>query len=115
MTRFAGRRRDDTPHGDLPPLLEPGDYWKVLIRDGSRPRHVDHDSNLTGEHWEVVVPLGGGYGIANLELHTVREHDDGTISVAPGDGSSNSILVQKGQNGPQWHGFIDHGEFWTTE
>lgn len=44
-----------------------------------------------------------------LPVHTVREHEDGTISVRPGDGSSNSILVKQG-DGQQWRGYIDHGE-----
>jgi hypothetical protein len=40
----------------------------------------------------------------------VREEDDGTISVRPGDGSSNSILLS-GAFGKTWHGYIEHGEW----
>jgi hypothetical protein len=39
----------------------------------------------------------------------VREHEDGTISVLPGDGSSNSILVSRRDK--SWHGYIRHGVF----
>jgi hypothetical protein len=41
----------------------------------------------------------------------VREHEDGTISVRPGDGSSNSILIT-GHDGEQYHGYIECG-VWT--
>ncbi len=51
-----------------------------------------------------------GFAIAWLRNHTVREHEDGTISVRPGDGSSNSILVI-GHDSEQWHGYIEHGRF----
>ncbi len=49
-----------------------------------------------------------GYGIGNLTKHTIREEDDGTISVRPGDGSSNSILIT-GAHGRTWHGYIERG------
>lgn len=66
----------------------------------------------------VVAPMDDrldeydGWMIGNLELHTVREHEDGTISVRPGDGSSNSILIS-GSRGRKWHGYIEHG-IWRT-
>src|SRR5690349_12315268 len=87
-----GRRRPDTWRGDLPADLQPGDYWKVLGGDGE-PAHSDEPSNLTGGVWMVVAPMSYGYALGNLGKHTVREEDDGTISVRPGDGSSNSILI----------------------
>lgn len=110
-----GRRREDTLHGDLPAQLEPGDYWRVLNRDGSGPRVItEHESNLTGQHWMVAVPFVdhgmGPYAIGNLAMHTVREHDDGTISVRRHDGSSNSILVSSPPE-HRWHGYIEHGVF----
>lgn len=111
-----GRRRDDLPLGELPDDLRAGDYWKIVHADGKTPLEPPdepkYESNLTRTCWHVAVPLGveEGYGLANLMMHTVREHEDGTISVRPGDGSSNSILVQRGPNGPSWHGYIEHGE-----
>lgn len=115
MTELTGRRRPDTPHGDLPPDLQAGDYWKVLSHDGSEPRLVEWPEKLTKDCWMVVVPLGSerGYGIGNLERHTVREEEDGTISVRPNDGSSNSILVSKSSR-QSWHGYVEHGVFRTT-
>jgi hypothetical protein len=50
-----------------------------------------------------------GNGMGTLMIHTVRENDDGTITVAAGDGSSNSILHGGGAQNKEWHGYIDHG------
>lgn len=114
LNRFLGRRRKDWPeggpfHDDGP--IEIGDYWKVLADDGL-PKIVHAAGKLTEECWRIVVPMGdgGGYGIGNLDHHTVRENEDGTISVLPGDGSSNSILVG-GSRERSWHGYIYSGEF----
>lgn len=125
-----GRRLPDAQIGSFPMAyedLQPGDYWRVTVRDKHpdypRPLNVrEHrddrrwwgseddprfDGNLTGGVWGVVDPVGR-YGM--LSVHTVREHDDGTISVRPGDGSSNSILITGGsETAPPWHGYIDHG------
>ena len=113
MGDLLGSRREDVRIGDIPLDPKDGDYWKVLTRDGSRALNVldypedrrwwgddpRHDQNLTGGVWGVWTP-GGLYGV--LSIHTVREHEDGTISVVPGDGSSNSILVS-------WDGVDDKG------
>ncbi len=106
---LKGRRRPDTPRDQLPPSPQPGDYWKVLNVGTGQPAVSDSPSNLTGTVWEIVAP-DTGFGVATLAVHTVREEDDGTISVRPGDGSSNSILVT-GAHGKQWHGYIEHGEW----
>lgn len=120
---MLGRRLPERAIGD-PPYDEPGAYWRVTVRekhpDFPRPLDVLNEpddrrwwgnddrfaSNLTGGVWGIVTP-NGLYGM--LSIHTVREHDDGTISVRPGDGSSNSILVQGGPEGASWHGYIEHG------
>lgn len=109
--RLIGRRRPDARPGELPDDVRPGDYWR-LLGDNRQPLRSSHLQNLTGEVWHVVPPLGGteDWMLGRLELHTVREHEDGTISVRPGDGSSNSILVENG-GGLRWHGFIEHGEW----
>lgn len=102
---MEGRRRDDTKLGDMPdPWPEPGDYWKVLDNHG-RPMKADTPTNLTGTVWMICAP---NYAIGTLRGHTVREHEDKTISVVAGDGSSNSILITGG-HAKGWHGYIDHG------
>lgn len=109
---MQGRRRPDTRLGDLPDDLQPGDYWRYTNRDGSPlsaarmyPKH-DMTGNLTDLVYGYASPDGNGIG--TLSLHTVREHDDDTISVRPGDGSSNSILHSGGSE-RSWHGYIEHG------
>lgn len=100
-------RLPDTDEGNLPDGYDQvGAYWKILI-DG-KPKIVKWPGKLTEECWRITVPMFYGYGIANLDHHTVREHEDGTISVIAGDGSSNSILVT-GHSGSSWHGYVDHG------
>ena len=106
---MTGRRLPDTLIGRLPAGWAAGDYWRVCVNDyGVRPAKIgDCPSNLTGGMWRVVTPLGQ---IGTLTKHTVREHDDDSISVRPGDGSSNSILVTDHRG--EWHGYIEHG-VWT--
>jgi hypothetical protein len=94
MPEVAGRRREDLPLGEIPDDFQPGDYWKHPDATS------DHTTNLTGTVWGVAIP-GGPVG--TLTKHTVREHEDGTISVRPGDGSSNSIP------GHRFHGYIERG------
>jgi hypothetical protein len=109
MNEFQGQRLRDAREDDVKiGNFQVGAYWKVLDQD-DKPKIVHHGGKLTEECWRVVVPLGEGYAIGNLDFHTVREHEDGTISVRPGDGSSNSILVSRG--GTSWHGYIEHGVF----
>lgn len=110
---MKGRRLPDTAEGSFPlryDELKDGDYWKLLDRETGEPIMVtDYPSNLTQTAWLVLAP---GHLLANLVAHTVREHEDGTISVRPGDGSSNSILVQRRPE-ESWHGYIEHG-VWTA-
>lgn len=80
----------------------PGDFFRVLNDPTPTP-----PSNLTGEVWYVTTPNGL---LGNLAAHTVREEDDGSITVSPGDGSSNSILVQGADR--SWHGYITRGLWW---
>lgn len=113
---FEGRRLSDTVNGNFPlsyDELKPGDIWKVLDSETKEPKLVDDQpSNLTGLAWMCVVPAANGTKMfANLTAHTVREHDDGTISVRAGDGSSNSILVKRLED-ETWHGYVEHN-IWT--
>lgn len=102
---LQGRRRDDTPLSELPdPWPDPGDYWRVTNDEGE-PLESDDSGNLAGGVWMICAPNGA---IGTLSKHTVREEDDGTISVRLGDGSSNSILIGGGA-GASWHGYIERG------
>lgn len=110
---MQGRRLEDTVEGSFPLAyddLKPGDYWKVLREDTGEPAVSEAPSNLTHGVWYVIAPgpRSDAKMIARLTLHTVREHDDRTISVRPGDGSSNSILVTRRPD-ESWHGYIEHG------
>jgi hypothetical protein len=101
---MKGRRLPDTRWHDLPnEELKPGDYWiwtHINLGD-SQP------TNLTGLVMGFYSPDGNGIG--TLLSHTVRIEDDGTVSVRPGDGSSNSILHSGGATGKSWHGYLNHG------
>ena len=120
---IQGRRLPDRPVHMWPTDVQPGDYWKWLAPDGSEfildPWPA---TNLTGGYWGGVTPNGLWM---NLLSHTVRENEDGSITVAPGDGSSNSILCQ-GYVKPEdwepgdgrypevsWHGYITRGLWWS--
>lgn len=111
---MKGRRLPDAEFGSIPDGVQSGDYWKYTV-DGEPMTPIDNfpgkgeEGNLTGTVWGYYSPDGNGMG--TLMRHTVREHEDGTISVRPGDGSSNSILHSGGATGRQWHGYINHGEW----
>lgn len=112
---MQGRRREDMRFGDLPEDLQAGDYWKILDRKTGEPMQSDTPQNLTGTCWHVVSPVLRGswsQAIGFLKHHTVREEEDGTISVRPGDGSSNSIVISDGE-GELFHGYIEHG-VWSS-
>lgn len=104
---MQGRRREDTPLGSQPADLQAGDYWKVTDDDG-QPLSSEEDGNLTGTVW-MVAPTELGYAWM-LTKHTVREHEDGTCSIRPGDGSSNSVLIKSGTQ-QLFHGYLEHGEW----
>lgn len=76
---MIGRR---VPDGDGCPPLAPGDYGR-------------HEAGF----WVVCTPNGHA---GNLSKHTVTEHEDGTITVAP------SILVSD-DTGELYHGFLQRG------
>lgn len=104
---MKGRRLPDTPFHELPREdLQPGDYWKWTTEFLAEDPNV-YPTNLTRTVWGFYSPDGNGLG--TLLSHTVREEDDGTISIRPGDGSSNSVLHTGG--GRSWHGYVEHGEW----
>lgn len=112
MDPVTGRRRPDARFGDYPEDIQPGDIWKVLMQNGSVLKADEYANgvydvrgNLTNRVWKYASPSDGRVGI--LVLHTVREHDDGTVSIRPDDGSSNSVFYDRG--GPNaWHGYVEH-------
>jgi hypothetical protein len=119
----TGRHRGDVRYGDLPDDLRLGDIWRYVGEDGSPLSARGHANgadpqapvhgNLTDEMWGYVVPMtspSGSPGIGTLVLHTVRTEDDGTVSIRPGDGSSNSVLHTSRWKGEerQWHGYVEH-------
>jgi len=71
-------------HGKEPHQFEPNDYGFCEGQDC----------------WCACTPNDL---LANLANHTVTEHEDGTITVAP------SILCTDGAGGHRWHGFIEKG------
>lgn len=112
MGTLTGRRLPDGRADVDYDEIRPGDYWKALGDDGSALRST-HPGNLTGGVWWIAAPMpDGSFGLGRLEAHTVRENEDGTISIRAGDGSSNSILL-RGPNGQTYHGYIDHG-VWSS-
>lgn len=109
---MQGRRREDVRFGNLPDDLQPGDYWKYLDRETGEPMKSGHLQNLTDTCWGICCPVQPDDMempvIGFLRNHTVREHEDGTISVLPGDGSSNSIKIDHGGT-ELYHAWIRNG------
>lgn len=91
MSKHIGIRRDlDEAY---PLSLLGGEYGKE--QDGS---------------WYCHVPCHNDFGaVGNLSLHSVEEHEDGTITVSP------SILITywdwESQVRRQWHGYLIKGIF----
>jgi len=110
---MKGRRRPDVKYGELPDDLQPGDYWKYLDRKTGEPMQSDNPTNLTGTCWGIVCPVQPPDAeipvIGYLRNHTVREHEDGTISVLPGDGGSNSIQILWKGDKELYHAWIRRG------
>lgn len=113
---MKGRRLPDTRFGNLPDDPQPGDLWRYLDKSGEPLKadcglwKGDVAGNLTNEVWGYYSPDGNGIG--TLVLHTVRIEDDGTVSIRPDDGSSNSVLHTGGPTRKTWHGYVDHN-VWT--
>lgn len=69
--------------------------------DSSDDLHLeagDYGIHPVDGNWYACAPDGK---MANLSLHSVIEHDDGTITVSP------SILITAHDG--QWHGFLERG------
>lgn len=109
-TPLQGRRRESPEPGELVPNLEHGDYWREHRVLWTEIAEAD-PTNLTHTAWGYYLE---GFGVGYMAHHTVREHEDGTISVLPNDGSSNSILCRKSPDTEFFHGYIRRG-VWVTE
>jgi hypothetical protein len=92
VNTFPGRR-----------IEGPGDSWD----EGAGPEPGDYYKKPDG--WRGRTPNGHFFWLRD---HHVEEHEDGTISVLPQPGNSNSIGVRKSPGGPfKWHGYIRRGVF----
>jgi hypothetical protein len=85
---MIGRRVKCTPEGYLKGLDQPGDYGRAT-------------SKWTKQYpqqswWNVIAPDGSSCSL-NPDIHTVTEHEDGTITVSP------SIVTAT------WHGWLQRG------
>lgn len=83
MTTIVGVRRD---LGEDEYAMNMGEYGKVLDIEGV---------------WMCCVPATG-FSSGTLGNHQVTEHEDGTITVSPS-------IISYGQNGKQWHGYLERG------
>lgn len=101
---MIGRRVMPLASGWLPPNFAPGDYGRVDA-DKIRGRMADMGhpirANHPFTHWEVRAPDGSA-GRLDPSLHTVIEHEDGTITVSP------SIDFSKRTPGA-FHGWLERG------
>lgn len=81
MVKITQGRRvsDDTPYAEM----RPGDYCREVWRPFGR--------------WIVCDPSGVVGGV-NPKVHTITEHEDGTITLSP------SFVGLQG-----WHGFLERG------
>lgn len=67
-------------------MLDPGDYMK-----------------LDNGNWLLCLP-NGLYGTVSPQVHTITEHEDGTITISP------SILTRSvGARDKMWHGYLERG------
>lgn len=71
--------------------VHPNDDGQLLLAEG--------EYGKSGDGVWFARPPGNHMG--NLSGHTVTEHEDGTITVAP------SILIDDGRS--QWHGYLERG------
>ena len=88
-----GRKRSIVdPDTQLPTDSVNGDYWK--------------------QHgiWYGWCPADGKRLLCNLANHTITEHDDGSITVAPSILCGFQNPTDDGQRKiGSWHGYLEHG------
>lgn len=110
---MQGRRVYPNEHGWMTEPLECGDYVKIAptaMADGS-PLPSDWPWQKCFPYWECKSPNGQVCSL-DPKIHTITEHEDGTITVAP------SILIYTSHDHGKtrielWHGFLERG-VWRT-
>jgi hypothetical protein len=99
-----GRRVQPDENGWLTTPFQPGDYGRASphrMADGSEISPAFAEAFRVA-WWQVRCPNGHS-GCLSPDVHTVTEHEDGTITVSP------SIVIS-GANGEQlWHGYLERG------
>lgn len=90
---MQGRRIMPNVDGWIDPNFQPGDYGRCTAPT------VKPNSSLSW--WQVCAP-DGSHGCLDPKLHTIIEHEDGTITVTP------SLDFSKRRLGA-YHGFLKRG------
>ncbi len=96
---MKGRRIYPDENGWLRQAFDPGDYGcakPLRMADGS-PLGAEWPS-----YWQLMAPNGHSCSL-DPKIHTVVEHEDGSITVSP----SIRFLNQGGLD--WWHGFLERG------
>jgi hypothetical protein len=112
-------RLSGVPPRQCPPhMLRPGQYVKRRLSTDYGEFDAWWYCTPNGLLGRLSAPEDLAAGKSN-GAHHVEEHDDGTISVLPQPGNSNSILCMgwplgaparaEGQPLWTWHGYIRHG------
>jgi hypothetical protein len=58
---------------------------------------------LPSGEW-AIYPPGGNFGTISPKVHSITEHEDGTVTMTP------SILYHPWLNGSNgWHGYLERG------
>jgi hypothetical protein len=71
------------------------DDWSNLVEGGY--------AKLNDGMW-AIFPPGGMFGHLSPHVHTITEHEDGTITASP------SILYNPWKDGTHgWHGYLERG------
>lgn len=77
---------------------------RVNFGDGTQPQNGDYwpaASPKFAGYWTVITPNGHS-GMLNPKLHTITEHEDGTITVSP-----SLHLIHDGVT--KYHGWLERG------
>lgn len=92
-TVTQGVRVHPRPDGFLDPALidAPARYGRAIAAEGA------------AGWWQVTAPDGSG-GSLDPRVHTIEEHEDGTITVSP------SLDYSRRKPGG-WHGWLRRGVF----
>jgi hypothetical protein len=91
---MMGRRVRANEQGYLRDLRHDGDYGRV-------ERTLEQVHGIERQLWWQLIAPDGSQCCLDPSVHTITEHQDGTISVLP------SIVTDS------WHGWLSHG-LWTS-